>query len=89
MLLKDHLAVMSAIERKLMNNSCPMCAFHSGFTVNINEFQENSHDRVKNNIQIEGVGWCIPCALIVCKHCGYIMKFSLDDLLDDPGYSMR
>lgn len=84
--IKDHKKVMSAIIKKVGNKPCPMCGKLAGFNIEPTEFQNISFLRTTEGLQIHREHKFIPCASAVCNHCGYIMNFALQILLDDMDY---
>lgn len=86
MLIKSRDSVTSALINKVGNKPCPMCSKPAGFSVDVHEYQETSFNRNENGVLVTGEQWYVPCALMICNNCGYIIKFSLEKLLDDPGY---
>lgn len=84
MLLNNIGAVEAAVNKKLGPKPCPMCSKTSGFTIDLHENHEASLDRNEKGVSPTGDHRFIPCAMMVCNNCGYVVKFVLEKLLDNP-----
>lgn len=75
-----------ALTRKVGNLHCPACTTGTKFTLDYREFQDVSFNQDEIGLTLSGKHDAIRCALMVCKNCGYIMKFAIDGVMDNPNF---
>lgn len=77
---------IKTLQEKAGPRPCPFCGKLAGFYFDEHEFQELSFNRTPAGIQTTGHHSYISCLVGSCKNCGYILKFSLSELLGDPSF---
>lgn len=84
--IKNFHLVAPALEKKVGNRPCPMCGKLHGFIIDHDEHQDLGFNRTTIGLSVTGEHRYIPCAIAICRNCGYIMKFDIRILLDNPNY---
>lgn len=73
--------VVNALSRKGITSRCPMCGHFELKGLREEEYQLLSFSHPDNgNIDVSNITM-LPCATVVCLHCGYAAQFVLPALL--------